>query len=364
VWKYLFAIFVSTAVIATSVYLFRHREALFRPDVRKLGGTRIVFPIDSGKPDETYLTAMRRRFDPRGRLGVVVRHEGNAVEIDVPRGTTHDDTVARVVRLAGRPGKFAFLPVANAGVDDGVAKHVQATHSGKKSAARTAPPATPMNPLGGREFSVSAAGVNPRQYRWVRLDDLALAAWQLDSASLAGGNVGEKAAVDRAARTGSLLTPNAQPEAMLLVARLPGEAGPAFFLLVRDESDEAAVASELIRQAESETEARGPSSIRLRFQGDGWVRMMAINHGHDAVRSIPPVMPRGGFARRHFLAIVIDDRVAALPVFAMSQRPEVILEVGGNDEERDDLVSLLRGGPGGVRLGAKPTRVETLEPGR
>ena len=363
-WKYLFAIFVSTAVIATSVYLFRHREELFRPDARKLGGTRIVFAIESGKPDEAYLTAMRRRFDPRGRLGVVVSSEGGEVEIDVPRGPTHDDTVARVVRLAGRPGKFAFLPVANGNEDEGVARHLQATHAGKKSKPRIDPPATPMNPLGGREFALSTAGSNPRSYRWVRLGETALAAFQLDPVSRAGTNLAEKASVDRAARTGSLLRPNTQPEAMMLVARLPGDADPAFFLLVRDESDEAAVAPDLVRQAESESEVGGPSTIRLRCHGEGWVRLMAIQHDRVTLRSAPLATPRGGYVRHHLLAVVVDDRVDALPVFAMSQRPEVILEVGGNDEERDDLVALLRGVPKGVRLSAKPTRVETLEPER
>ena len=360
-WKYLFAIVVSTAVIATSVYLFRHREELFRPDVRKLGGTRVVFAIDSGRPDEAYLTAMRRRFDPRGRLGVVVRHEGNAVEIDVPRGTTHDDTVARVVRLAGRPGKFAFLPVANGNEDDGVSKHLQAIYSGKKSKPRVDLPTTPRNPLGGREFALSTAGSNPRQYRWVRLVETAMAAFQFDPVSLAGTNIGEKSSVDRAARTGALLNPNAQPEAMMLVARLPGEKGPAFFLLVRDESDEQAISSSAIRHAESVTAGYGASTILVRLAPDGFQRLASIQQQEGSFRVSPRAVPASG--RNRLLALVIDDRIVVLPPFAL-ERQEAYLEVGGSDEERDDLVALLRGVPQGVRLSAKPTRVETLEPGR
>jgi hypothetical protein len=367
VWKYLFAIVVSAAVITTSVYLYRHRDEMFRPDVQKLGGTRIAFAVEAGTPDDAYFTAMRRRFDPRGRLGVVVRRgDEGEVEILVPQGPAHDETVARVQRIAGRPGKFAFVPTASFTVDEGVSKHVMATYAGDKATPRSTPPPTPINSLGGREFPVSIAGTNPRRYRWIRLGEAATASFQFDPASLAGGNVAEKSSVDRAARTGALMRSNAQPDAMMLAARLPGEADPAFFLLVRDETDEHAIAATHIRQAEVEKEGRGPSTIRLHLDRDGFQRMAVIQEQQqNSIRAAPsPTSSRGSFHRLHLLAIVIDDRIAALPLNVVVQRPEVILEFGSSDEAGDDLVALLRSTPQGVRLSTKPTRVEAIEPKR
>ena len=362
-WKYLFAIAVSAAVIATSVYLFRHREEMFRPDARKLGGTRIAFAVEDGTPDEAYLTAMRRRFDPRGRLGVVVRQTETEVEIVVPRGPTHDDTVARVVRLAGRPGKFAFVPVANTTVDEGVATHIQATYAGKKSKPRTGPPPPPMNSLGGREFSLSTAGANPRQYRWVRLGEAATTTFQLDPASLVGGNIAEKSSVDRAARNGALLRPNALPEAMLLVSRLPDEAGPAFFLLVRDASDEEAIAPDHVRSAEIDSESYNPNTIRLRLDGEGARRMTALKQLQFGMLSARPRSTPGS-GTDYYLALALDDRIVAFPFIPSIQGSEAMIHIGSSDERTDDLVCLLRGPLTEVRLNAKPTRVETLEPKR
>ena len=359
-WKYLFAIVVSAAVIATSVYLYRHRDEMFRPDVQKLGGTRIVFAIEAGTPNDVYLTAMRRRFDPRGRLGVVVREgDGTEVEFLVPNGPTHDDTVARIGRIAVRPGKFAFVPTANFTADEGVSKYVQATYGAKKSMPRSTPPPTPINSLGEREFPHSIAGSAPRRYRWIRLGEFATVTVQLDPASLAGGNVAEKAFVEHAAKTGAILRPNAQTEAMILVARLPDTAHPTFFLLVRDESDENAITASHVRRSEVNNEGYGSNSILLRLDPDGIQRMNAIQHEQGWGRA-PRPSPTTPIDR--LLALVIDDQIVGFARIVIVQRAEALLEVGSSDEEREDLVCLLRGTLEGVRLKPGPTRVEAIEP--
>ena len=363
-WKFLFAIAVSAAVITTSVYLYRHRDELFRPDVRKVGGTLIAFAIEEGEPDEAYFTGMSKRIDPRGRIGVVVRKgEENEVEILVPLGPDHDDTVDRVKRLAARPGKFSFVSISNRTVDMGVAKYLQATYAPGKSKALTATPPPPVDALGGREFALSITDRAPGRYRWVRIGDVVLDSFLLDPTSLASSNIAEKPAVERALRTGTVLLPAVNPESMILATRSPETPDPVFFLLVADESDVSALTSRQIRTVESSKEIRGMNAIRLRIEPDGVNRLNSMS---NLARSSGMVstrhMMRSG--RGSPFALVIDDQIVSLPLLDMERHLEANLTVGSSGEDAEDLVCLLRGPLTNVRLRAKPTRVETVEPGR
>ena len=364
-WKYLFAIAVSAAVITSSVYLYRHRDEWLRPDVQKVGGTLIAFAIEDGQPDEAYFTRMRTRFDPRGRLGVVARKgEGDELEILVPQGPAHDDTVDRVVRLAARPGEFSFVPVSSRTVDEGVAKYVQATYAPGRAKARTTPPPPPVNALGGREFTLAITGSAPGRYRWVRLGDAVLDSFQLDPISLAGASlVTEKLAVERALRTGTVLLPATNPEAMILVARSPETTDPAFYLLVGDESDAYSLTPKQIRTAELSKEGRGINAIRLRLEPEGAARLVAMQ---QHLYSLPSIPARSMMRTHHgsSFALVIDDRIVSLPQLDLARPLEVDLTLGPSGEDAEDLVCLLRGVLKGVRLKAKPTRVEVLDPRR
>ena len=360
-WKYLFAITVSAVVITSSVYLFRHRDEWFRPDVQKVGGTLIAFAIEDGQPDEAYFTKMRARFDPRGRIGVVARSgEGNEVEILVPQGPAHDDTVDRITRLAARPGTFSFVPIANRSVDEGVAKYAQETYAPGKAKARTTPPPLPVNALGRREFTLSIAGSAPCRYRWVRLGDAVLDSFLLDPTSLAGANLAEKPTVERALRTGTVLLPATNPECMILAARSTEAPAPAFYLLVGDESEVRSLTPRQIRTAELSKEIRGINAISLRLEPEGAARLSAM---HQQFYSTPSAFPRPKMTAGHaFFALVIDDRIVSLPALDRNRQLEATMAVGSSGEDVEDLVCLLRGPISGVRLKAKPTRVEALEP--
>ncbi len=363
-WKFLFALVVSAVVITTSVYLYRHRDELFRPDVQKVGGTLIAFAIEEGQPDETYFTIMRKRFDPRGRLGVVVRKgERDEVEILVPQGSAHDDTVDRVQRLAARPGNFGFVLIANRTVDGEVTKYAHATYAPGKSKARTTPPPLPVNALGGREFSVTISGSGQRRYRWVRIGDAVLESFLLDPASLAGVNLGHKPDVERSLRTGSLLSTAGNPDSLFLVAQMPEVTDPVYFLLVGDDSDMQALTTKQIRSAELSQEGRSINTIRLQLEPEGATRLSTMQNQRAYLPSALPRSMIRSFSGPSF-ALVIDDRIVTLANLELVRRLEANMTLGSSGEDVEDLVCLLRGPLPGVRLKAKPTRVEALEPRR
>src|SRR5881394_2666025 len=97
-WKVLAGILMATAVIGASVTLYSVRHRLFRPDVARVGGTRVVLDVKGDA--EKVAAALRQRFDPTGGEGIVVRTEGATVTVDAPNGRNHDANWLRVLRLA------------------------------------------------------------------------------------------------------------------------------------------------------------------------------------------------------------------------------------------------------------------------
>ncbi|MBY0228398.1 MAG: hypothetical protein K2W96_03865 [Gemmataceae bacterium] len=102
-WKAVAALLVSAAIIAGSVALYRNRAALFRPDLERSGGTRLVLRM-AGDP-EGVAEALRKRFDPKGMGAVAASAEGATVRLDIPAGRGHDALVERAERLAARPDR-------------------------------------------------------------------------------------------------------------------------------------------------------------------------------------------------------------------------------------------------------------------
>ncbi len=151
--KNLFALVVSAIVITGAVYLYHHRNELFRPNFDRTGGTLVVFEIDGDPPAgglKGVTEVLQNRFDPKGTLGIVVRADGdNRVAIGVPEGKSHDDLVETVKRVAPLPGLLQLRMVANQ-IDDEAAW--TAAHERMATAKLDAPPPPLRDASGGEEL--------------------------------------------------------------------------------------------------------------------------------------------------------------------------------------------------------------------
>src|SRR4051812_41183643 len=83
--KVLAGTFLVIAVVGGSVWFY----PVLRPDVTRVGGTRVVLDVQGDA--DAVAAALRRRFDPTEAEGIVIRAEGARVEVDVPNGRRHDE---------------------------------------------------------------------------------------------------------------------------------------------------------------------------------------------------------------------------------------------------------------------------------
>src|SRR5262245_36093947 len=115
-WKKFLPLFIAAGTLAGGVSLYHFRHTLFRPSFDRAGGTLVAFAVDGEPPAEGLeetVEALRRRFDPTGSRGLVVRAGEGEVEIGVPAGVGHDELLNRIKRLAAVSGQVEFRILAN-----------------------------------------------------------------------------------------------------------------------------------------------------------------------------------------------------------------------------------------------------------
>jgi hypothetical protein len=167
--KVLAGIVVATAVIGGSAALYSVRHRLFRPDVSRVGGTRIVLEV-TGEADEI-ATVLRRRFDPTEGEGIVIRAEDARVTVDVPNGRRHDANLERVRRIVRRPGRLHVGLLVHPEDDEKAftaAKAWLAVGANTKSLEDADLAGDPLPHLEGQFVGKKQAG--PQRYRWVAAD--------------------------------------------------------------------------------------------------------------------------------------------------------------------------------------------------
>ncbi len=123
-WRPVFALVVIVGVICASVVLYQNRQWLFRPDISRTGGTRLVLRVE-GDP-AAVAVALAKRFDPMTTGAVAVTEADGGLWLDVPSGRAHDETLARVKRLASRRGRLWLGTVAEEAADAAAVKAARA----------------------------------------------------------------------------------------------------------------------------------------------------------------------------------------------------------------------------------------------
>jgi hypothetical protein len=346
-WKYLFAILVSIAVIVGGRYFYHHRHDLFRPDFDRSGGTLLVFETDGepspGRLDEL-VELLQKRFDPGGGEGLVFRvDEEGRIEVGVPNGKQHDDLVDSVKRLAARPGVVEFRVTATRTEDDAVFK---ASELPMKSAKLDVPPSPPVNAHGGEEFPLARPIGTASRYRWVRLSEGQVKSLRLDRLGLMHESPLDRAKVDDSVRKGVPFSPTYMMEAFLQARVLAPGTDPAFFMLVREpgQNDDVRMgALESVRV--NGGRGRASVSFRLNRQDAGRVSELRQNNA---------LMPGGSMYWK--MMILLDGESLGAPMMSESNRREVELLGDYTLSEAEDLVVLLRGGPLPCRLKSTPPR--------
>jgi hypothetical protein len=351
-WRYPLALVVSAGIIAGSMYLYQHRNQLFRPDFDRTGGTLVVFEIDDDPPAgglDELIEVLHKRFDPTGTEGFVVRADGERrVCVGVPDGKLHDELIQTVKRVAPRPGVLQFRILANATDDE--AAWLAASVPAAKAKLDAPPP--PLRDAGGAdEFAMKIPHEPPHRYRWLPVSDGQLKMMFLDPGSLKRDNPWDEPVVENSCRTGTAFTPRLMEGCLVQARKLPGQTDPAYFLLVREPAagqDVKVGALENVRASGS----RAQYNVYFRIHRD---RRKTFDEMVRKNASMP-----GASAGNRRITLVLDGKVTATPMlFQVSQR-ECQFDSGLSREEADDLVLLLQGGALPCRLKPKPVRETTV----
>src|SRR5262249_30551297 len=151
-----------------ALYSVRHR--LFRPDVTRVGGTRLV--LDVKDDADAGAAVLRQRLDPTEGEGIVIRAEGASVTVDVPNGRHPDANLQRARRLARRPGRWHVGLLIHPEDDEeafAAAKTWLAIEANAKGLEDAYVEGNPLPGLPG-QFAAQKPAAGPQRYRWVAAD--------------------------------------------------------------------------------------------------------------------------------------------------------------------------------------------------
>lgn len=254
-WKVLIGIVVATVVITASVVLFRNRHHLLRPDVARVGGTRLVVACEGKPGPDAVAAALAKRFDPTGSEGIIVRAAGDGLEIDVPNGSNHDENVERVKRLLARPGRLRFGVLAHQD-DDGPALEAARkwlTPANRKALEDAHDRGLPLPRLrdaaGEDRFPSKRPGEPPSHYSWVWMNVSAAAALTATSIHVAPRHNEQWPVFHDAGR--------------------PGWSGPLYFVVMREPAASEEVGNAEVTRARVQVNGHGPHATQLNLQMDG-----------------------------------------------------------------------------------------------
>ena len=376
----LLAVLVLAGLGAGGVYLYRALRP--RPDMRKLGGTMLVFEVDEDDEraanfqSEELAPALKRRLDPSDVKGITVRLlSPTRVEVGIPRTEGHDEHVRWVKSLAAQTGCLEFRILANSIDDkDAIAEaeaYLRRTATEAKirkeldeRAARGQPPPPPVSKDGfvsvqDHVFTYTWLEVSPHELQLLHL---------LDDGSEDERPKQMRASVAAARDKGEavrLMSPD-----LLLYSRpcrnrkLTEEERKQkeydWFLLSRDQErdlitgESKAVTGAYIDRARVTEDSRGEPAVSFHFNARGG------EFFYDLTSQNKPDRGEGSFTRQ--LAIVLDGQIMTAPSLRAPIRDSGEISGGFTQRQVEELVIMLRAGSLPVRLKPAPVEERSVAP--
>jgi preprotein translocase subunit SecD len=351
-WKKLLMLVVAIGIIGGGRFLYLNRYRLFRPNFDRTGGTLLVYQVEGQPSTESLDEAIRvlqRRFDARGETGIIVRaNEDGEIEIAIPRGARHDDSVEAIKRMITIPGRLEIRIIAHKGEDDEGMRAATDALVGP-DARKIPPPAPPIVKPKGALSSATAY-----RFHWARLSENEVYALRLDDASLHRDNLMDLRAVQSSIKTGEAFSPTHAIFSLIVARLVRGEKDPVFFIPTRQEPVEGTIISEhVVRTTLVDRPKGGHPFLSIRLDREGSNRLWALTtqnwtSTHDPVR-------------KKRLAVILDDEVLVAPVILAPSRLEIQVVTTRTRTDSKDLVKLIRGGALSIRLKPEPIREVTVE---
>jgi SecD/SecF fusion protein len=383
-WKRIALCFLAVLVLAGlgagGVYLYRALRP--RPDMRKLGGTLLVFEVDEDDEraanfqSEELAPVLKRRLDPSDVKGITVRLlSPTRVEVGVPRTEGHDEHVRWVKSLATQTGCLEFRILANS-IDDKDA--IAAAEAYLRRAAteekirkelddRATRGQLPPPPV-SKEGFVSVQD-HVFTYTWLEVPPA-----ELQSLHLIGSEEDNflfkemRASVAVARDKGEAVR---LPLVDLLLYSRPcrnrklteeerTQKKYDWFLLSRDPErdlitrESKAVTGADIERARVGDNQRGEPAVHFHFNARGGELFYELTSQNKPDRG------EGSFKRR--LAIVLDGQIVSAPSLNSPIRNDGEISGGFTHRQVEDLVIMLRAGSLPVRLKPAPVEERSVAP--
>ena len=354
-WKKLLALAVTAGIIGGSMYLYRHRHTLFRPDFARAGGTALVYEVE-GQPSREDLdeaaAVLRRRFDPTGALGLLTRvTDQGELELSVPHSDKHDSLVDQIKRLVHHTGRLEIRVLPRQ--SDGESAFAAATDALKEPGAKDkVPPPSPPNP----EAAAKLTGDADYRHTWARLSVHELRLLRLDPTVLTHHNHLDLPRVTEALKTGEALVGlSMAPTLLFAVRQVPGEKDPAFYVLTREEPASRRILGEHIERTWVSTDPYNPGrfAVTARFTREGGDRLFQVTS-----RNLTVAYDMEGKKK---LAVLLDGEVVSTPAIMSASRKDLQFPGDFMKAQAEDLAVLVRGGACPVRLKPVPLRETNVQ---
>jgi SecD/SecF fusion protein len=350
-----------------------------RPDLKRNGGTRLVYEVGDEIGAESYgiddlAAAVKRRLDPAGTENILVRPVGqNRLEVSVPRRPNHEARVQQVKELLATTGVLEFCIVANA-IDDSAGieaakKYFAAARTDSKGKgeldrlATSGAPPSPLRPAKGESWP------NGYTYSWFELGRDGRAALKLNNSASEDpdpDSLWKKAAEAR--RNGDICMVSDQYclfsrdcQNRMLPEQEREQKKYEYFVLCRDPEKHAKtgrpmrITANYMERAFAATNAGGQPAVGFHFgrQGGDWF--------HELTSKNQPVQT-GDVTFRRRLAIILDGQIRATPSLNALIGQDGIIDGNFTQKEVDRLVTILRAGALPAQLKPVPVIEEDVKP--
>lgn len=378
----LLAVLVVAGLGAGGVYLYRALRPRPQPDIRKLGGTLLVFEVDEDderaatfQPEELAAT-LKRRLDPNDVKGIAVRLlRPTRIEITIPRTEGHDEQVRQVKALASQTGLLEFRILANPRDDKDAIETAEAYLAGAATeekvrkelddrATRGQPPPPPVSKDGlvsiqGHIFTYTWLEVSPGELRKLHLlddDREDERSKEMKASLIAARQKGEAVRLASA----ELLLYSRPCRNRKLTEEERTRKKYDWFVLGRDPErdlitgESKAITGAYIERARVAENARGEPALSFQFNARGGELF------YELTKQNKPDPGEDFFKRK--LAIVLDGRIVSAPSLHQPIRDSAEIGGGFTHREVENLAIMLRAGSLPARLKPTPIEERSVEP--
>jgi hypothetical protein len=375
------------ALVVAIIFGWRAYRQWTRPDIARVGGTVLVYEVDTSRlPNDVLpadfdmgrlVTALQHRLDPAEVNGVVVRSVGEQrVEISLPRRSDHHaEDVAAAKEMIARIGSLHFVIVANTADDSdgikaaedyfGTGPDKPGTVDGNRLRVATlngtVPPPPPEGPF-------NAGDLGRFNYSWVELGPAERIRLGLDNAT------GQKAepdsfwkqmeearqshwVVQHATVPGTYRTNLYYSREIVNPDRLPEmlrDKKYEYFVLCRDpaqteDGSSAAVTGDLLVKVYPTEDKQRGRAVGFTFNSQGAKRLSDLTAAN----------------KDRSLAIVLDDQIRSAPnILEPITGGTGLIHGNYTQEEVNRLVDILNAGALPAPLKPFPVSETTVEPTR